>query len=268
MTAGGTMKVEAGPLGPNVSGSALEPFALVVFGASGDLARRKLLPALFELHRKKFLPERYVVIGAARSDLGDAGFRGLLQGDGSDLEEFRSRLRYIRLDYSDGGDYERLAAMIRTEGFGDSLKVFHLAVPPSVHGKITRLLAEAGLSGTSGSTARLVLEKPFGHDLQSARKLCGEISAHFSERQVFRIDHYLAKETVQNLLVFRFANSIFEPLWNRNHIRQVEIYATETEGVGSRAGYYDGVGVLRDMVQNHMLQLLALCALEPPAGLD
>jgi len=252
------------------------PFGLVIFGASGDLTSRKLIPAVFELFEQGFLSDSFFILGCSRTVLDDETFRRRLKPDGQTggrWKEFAGHLFYNKLSYDNTDDYRDLSRRIDQIGqhlCQPQVVLYHLAVPPDLHGKIAEGLAGAGLAvqGSNGPERRLVVEKPFGHDLDSARKLCLELGRHFSEQQIFRIDHYLAKETVQNLLVFRLANSIFEPLWNRQHIERVEILAYETEGVGSRAGYYDRAGVLRDMIQSHLMQLLALCAMEPPAGLE
>ncbi len=252
------------------------PFGLVIFGASGDLTSRKLIPAVFELFDQGFLSDKFFILGCARTVLDDDAFRDRLKPGGrtdGKWQEFASHLFYNKLTYDNPDDYRDLSRrIVELEQYHCKPEVvlYHLAVPPDQHGKIAEGLAGAGLAGqaSNGPERRLVVEKPFGHDLASARKLSKELGRHFKEKFVFRIDHYLAKETVQNLLVFRLANTIFEPLWNRRYIERVEIRAAETEGVGSRAGYYDRAGVLRDMTQNHLMQLLALCAMEPPAGLE
>ena len=257
------------------------PFGLVIFGASGDLTSRKLIPAIFELYSLGFLPKDFFILGTSRTKLEDEQFRERIRPadtartevDSQKWQQFASHMFYTPLDYSSEQDYRLLARQIQQLARKPGPKkivLFHLAVPPGLHGLIAKGLASAGLANKKGAefATRLVAEKPFGHDLQSARELHAEISQHFSEKEVFRIDHYLAKETVQNLLVFRLANSIFEPIWNRSFIERIDIRVTEEVGVGSRAGYYDKAGVLRDMLQNHLMQMLALCAMEPPAGLD
>jgi glucose-6-phosphate 1-dehydrogenase len=247
---------------------------LVIFGASGDLTRRKLLPALYHLSRGQRLPARFAVIGVARTDLGDDGFRKQLRAS---LAEFakadavqedvaaslESRLSYLTGELDDPNLYQRLAQKLREIGSDGVL--YYLAVPPTVDGPIAEQLGRAGLAGTPASGwRRLIVEKPFGTDLASARALNDILQRHFDEEQIFRIDHYLGKETVQNLMVFRFANGMFEPIWNRRYIDHVQITAAETVGVEGRAAYYEGAGALRDMVQNHLMQLLALVAMEPP----
>ena len=252
-----------------------ESAIVVIFGASGDLTRRKLIPALFTLYRRKMLPEHFAILGTARSAMDDAAFRDAV-ADGPHLvetergrwSEFARHLHYQPLAYDDAGDYASLSARLdelaAAHGTGSN-RLFNLALPPTLYETVARRLAGAGLaSSTDGGWVRLVVEKPFGRDLTTARTLDAAIREGFEEQQVFRIDHYMAKETVQNILMFRFANAIFEPIWNRRYIDQVRITATESLGVEHRAGYYETAGVLRDMFQNHMMQLLALVAAEPP----
>jgi glucose-6-phosphate 1-dehydrogenase len=253
------------------------PATLVIFGASGDLTRRKLLPALYHLSRGQRLPARLSIIGIGRTPLGNEGFRAQLDDS---LREFagvepsdevasslRSRLRYLSGGLDDpalyGGLKDRLEA---AGGRGDGV-LYYLAVPPSAYPTIVEQLGRAGLARPDGrGWRRIVIEKPFGRDLASAAALNQLIHEHFDEEQVFRIDHYLGKETVQNLLVFRFANGMFEPVWNRRYIDHVQITAAETVGVEQRASYYEEAGALRDMVQNHLLELLTLVAMEPPTA--
>jgi glucose-6-phosphate 1-dehydrogenase len=251
------------------------PTTLVIFGASGDLTRRKLLPALYHLSRGQRLPARFSIVGVGRTELGRDGFRrqfeeslrdfaGIAELDevGRSLSE---RLWYVAGDTSDPDTYEQLGAALRDTDCEGVL--YYLAVPPSTYAPIVERLGAASLSGRSapdGGWRRVIVEKPFGTDLDSARELNRLVHQHFDEEQVYRIDHYLGKETVQNLLVFRFANGMFEPIWNRRYIDHVQITAAETVGVERRAGYYETAGALRDMVQNHLLQLLTLVAMEPP----
>ena len=251
------------------------PTTLVIFGASGDLTRRKLLPALWSLSRGRRLPARFAVIGVARSENDDEGFRTIFR---ESLREFAhvdtssdevasslaSRLFYLRGDLDDPSLYTQLRDRLR-EIDGDEGVLFYLAIPPEVYGPVTAQLGQAGLStAPEPAWRRIIIEKPFGTDLKSARELNRRVHEHFDEDQVFRIDHYLGKETVQNLLVFRFANGMFEPIWNRRYIDHVQITAAETVGVERRAAYYEHAGALRDMVQNHLMQLLTLIAMEPP----
>jgi glucose-6-phosphate 1-dehydrogenase len=256
-----------------------DPCAIVIFGASGDLTSRKLLPALYELYLSQGLPERFAVVGAARSPLTDAAFRARARegaaAAGRDLgswDDFAAGLFYQPMEYDQPESYralgQRLEEVDQARGLEPGCRVFNLAVPPALYGVVASGLGAAGLSREDperGRWARLVVEKPFGYDLASARQLGEVIAQSFAEHQVFRIDHYMAKETVQNILVLRFANAIFEPLWNRNYIDYVRINASESLGVEHRAGYYERAGVLRDMFQNHMMQLLALVAAEPPS---
>jgi len=259
----------------------LDPCTLVIFGASGDLTLRKLVPALFRMFSAGSLPHPFTVVGCARSPMNDAEFRRhLRQGlereadfNGGLWPEFAAHLHYFDVDYDAASfaglaDYLRDLDALRQTGGN---RLFHLAVPPSLYGTIGSLLGGAGLSGTGkegNGWARIVVEKPFGRDLGSAVRLDETLRRHFREDQIFRIDHYLAKETVQNVLMLRFANAIFEPLWNRNFIDHVGILAAESLGIGKRAGYYEESGVIRDMFQNHMLQLLALTAMEPPSHFE
>ncbi|NTV12705.1 MAG: glucose-6-phosphate dehydrogenase [Desulfobulbaceae bacterium] len=255
------------------------PCLLVIFGATGDLTARKLIPALFNLFLNGILPRPFGIIGCGRTTLDDEGFCALLREKSAAATvnhprwpEFAALLHYQALEYNDPAGYQRLAATLveldRRLGCGGN-RLFDLAVPPELYPLIGAGLTGAGLSQeqTEGTGwARLVVEKPFGHDLESARDLDRVLHQGFKERQIFRIDHYLAKETVQNAVMLRFANGIFEPLWNRNYIDYVGIVAAEELGVEQRAGYYEKAGVLRDMFQNHMLQLLAMIAMEPPAS--
>ncbi|HEU5285231.1 MAG TPA: glucose-6-phosphate dehydrogenase [Sphingomicrobium sp.] len=247
--------------------------ALLLFGATGDLARRMLLPSLYGLDADGLLPDELVVIGTARSELDDDAYRararqaldehlpaGFFNSEVG--ERFLKRLRYVPLDIGDESGFERLA-----EAVGDperGLAIF-LSTAPSLFKPTIDGLAAAGLACP---TVRMALEKPLGSDLTSSREINDSVAAAFPEERTFRIDHYLGKETVQNLLALRFANSLFEPLWNSTHIDHVQISVAETVGIEGRGDYYDGAGALRDMVQNHMLQLLALVAMEPPTNFD
>jgi glucose-6-phosphate 1-dehydrogenase len=248
---------------------------LVIFGASGDLTRRKLLPALHSLSRGQRLPARFSVIGIARSPLGDEGFRtqfrdslrefaGLSEED-EVASSLADRMYYIQGELDDPNVYRQLGARLEELDGADGV-LFYLAIPPSVYGAVIEQIGAAKLSARADQRGwrRVIVEKPFGTDLASARELNQVVHRHFDETDVFRIDHYLGKETVQNLLVFRFANGMFEPIWNRRYIDHVQITAAETVGVERRAAYYEGAGALRDMVQNHLMQLLALIAMEPP----
>jgi len=270
---------------PVVRAGRPDPCTVVLFGATGDLAQRKLFPALFELDRAHLLPEHFAIVAFSRSSLDGDAFRDHVKEglkkfsrtqplDEATWERFAPRLSGISGGYDDAASFARLREKLeavsqqqRTEGN----QLYYLATPASTFPQILHGLAGAGLLPREERPhqkpwRRLVIEKPFGHDLESARALNRELSAVLDERQIFRIDHYLGKETVQNILVFRFANSIFEPLWNRKHIDHVEITAAEKIGVEGRGGFYDETGVIRDMVQNHLLQVLALCAMEPPVS--
>lgn len=250
---------------------------LVIMGASGDLTARKLVPAIFELFKGGYLPQHFVVLGVGRSGLTDLDFREkvVLSSDfiskdkgteAATIIDFATCLYYEAVtDYD--GDYkplgDRIAGLDKKLGIGGNI-IFYLATPPSLYETIAARLAEVTRRIKLRGWRRLVVEKPFGYDLQSARELNKGLHKHFDESQIYRIDHYLGKETVQNLLVTRFANSIFEPLWNRNYIRAIEITNAEEQGVGTRGGYYDRAGALRDMFQSHLLQLVSLVAMEPP----
>ena len=254
------------------------PCLIVIFGASGDLTARKLFPALFRLYQNGGLPERFVILGAARTPLTDDAFRDRMRqallaegelGAGA-WAELAGHVFYQPVRYDEPGDYLKLGARItelEAAGQTGGRRIFHLAVPPGVYEQAADNLGRAGLAGADadGAWTRIVVEKPFGHDLISARRLDFVLRRYFAESQIFRIDHYLAKETIQNILLFRFANAVFEPVWNRNYIDYVSIISAESLGVEHRAGYYDQAGVLRDMFQNHMMQLLSLAAMEPPA---
>jgi glucose-6-phosphate 1-dehydrogenase len=262
-------------------GQPADPCALVLFGASGDLAKRKLFPALLNLRKASLLPDEFVVLGLATSEMTSEAFRDRL---GQELPSFlpdadrerwdwlRPRLHYLPGDFRSPDLYPRLAALLKDKGAeagtkGDAL--FYLATPPDFFGDVAERLHEAGLAAETGeSWRRLVVEKPFGHSLESARELNARLRRLFAEEQIYRIDHYLGKETVQNLLVFRFANGIFEPIWNRRYIDNVQITVAETVGVEQRGRYYDHAGALRDMVPNHLFQLLTLAAMEPPSSFE
>jgi len=257
----------------------LDPCTIVIFGATGDLTARKLNPALFNLFQHHGLPERFVIVGCGRTRLTDREFRTKLEKalpalDSSDRDgwqDFAGHLFYYAIDYDDRSSYARLVDTLKSldgQQHTDGNRIFYLALPPSLYQPVARRIGQAGLSEENANGhgwVRLVVEKPFGHDLETAIELNRGIHAYFKEHQIFRIDHYLAKETVQNVLMFRFANAIFEPVWNRRYIEYVSINALETLGVEHRAGYYEQAGVLRDMFQNHMMQLLALIAMEPPS---
>jgi glucose-6-phosphate 1-dehydrogenase len=259
-----------------------EPFTLVILGATGDLTRRKLMPALFALYATRTLPEPFAIVGVARTGMTDDEFRRRMREAVSEFgrvqppsemvwERFAAALRYVAGDPTDPAFAPQLRAALEAverERGGPSNRLFYCATPPSVYGDIVEQLGASGLSRPAGGWARLVVEKPFGRDVKTARELNGRIARYFDEEQVYRIDHYLGKETVQNLLVLRFANGIFEPLWNRNHVGHVQITVAESIGIETRAAYYEEAGALRDMVQNHLLQLLCLVAMEPPVTFE
>ncbi|HZP57501.1 MAG TPA: glucose-6-phosphate dehydrogenase [Dehalococcoidia bacterium] len=255
--------------------------AVVVFGATGDLTARKLMPALYNLARERMLPTGFSVVGFARREWSDEQFRAAMKEAVAKFsreplqdeiwDSFARNLHYVRGDFADSGAYvrlgERLAKQDHAHGAAGN-RLFYLATPPTAYAEIAHRLGEAGLSrgGPDGGWARLVVEKPFGRDLASARELDQALGMVFRERQIFRIDHYLGKETVQNILVFRFGNGIFEPIWNRRYVDNVQVSVAESVGVEARGGYYEEAGALRDMVQNHLLQVLALVAMEPIAS--
>ena len=257
----------------------LAPCTLVIFGASGDLTARKLIPAFYSLYLTKSLPEPFAVVGCSRTQLSHAEFREKMKQaiakegkhDLAAWEGFAAKLFYQTVIYDSQESCQELADYLRDldqERNTGNNRIFYLAVPPTLYPVIAKKVGEVGLSkeGKDGNGwARIVVEKPFGRDLQTALDLDRVLHKSFRENQIFRIDHYLAKETVQNILMFRFANTIFEPIWNRNYIDYVGIIAAEKLGVENRAGYYEQAGVLRDMFQNHMVQLLALTAMEPPS---
>ena len=259
----------------------LAPCTIVIFGASGDLTTRKLGPALFSLFCHGHLPDQLAIVGTGRTAMTDQEFRASLRaampalgGKGcEEWESFAARLSYLRVDYESEHSFGELAdylAAVDQRMHTEGNRIFYLATPPAMYGPIGRGLGVSGLAAEQGEGrgwSRLVVEKPFGRDLTSAMELHEILHQSFDESRIFRIDHYLAKDTVQNVLMLRFANSIFEPIWNRSHIEYIGIMAAEELGVEHRAGYYEQAGVVRDMFQNHMLQLLALTSMEPPSWL-
>jgi glucose-6-phosphate 1-dehydrogenase len=272
------------PSGSGFPPGGAPPCLLVIFGASGDLAARKLVPALFELHRDRLLPRRFAVLGVSRTPMSDAAFRDKLRTaaaefgagpfDAGEWDAFAPSLAYHAADLSDEREYgalaERAAALCGAAGIPGNL-LFYAAVAPKFYAPLAEAIGRSGLAAPSPALPgwrRIVVEKPFGEDLESARSLARRLTAVFPEPQLYRIDHYLGKETVQNMLVFRFANGIFEPLWNRNYVDHVQVTVAETIGVEGRGEYYESAGAVRDMVQNHLLQLLALVAMEPPVSLS
>ncbi|GAB4167418.1 MAG: glucose-6-phosphate dehydrogenase [Terrimicrobiaceae bacterium] len=259
-----------------------DPCTIVIFGASGDLTKRKLLPALYNLKVLKLLPQNFAVVGVAVTDGDDASFRQKMSEDiqqfatrpveKAEWDSFVERSYYIQGDFGDPATFQNLSAKIdearKKWNLGGNI-LFYLAISPTFFSPVIAKLDEAGLTREEpGSWRRVIIEKPFGHDLASARDLNKEICSHIDESQIYRIDHYLGKETVQNIMVFRFANSIFEPIWNRRYIESVQITVAEELGVELRGGYYDKSGVLRDMVQNHILSVLSLIAMEPPSSVS
>jgi len=249
------------------------PCVLVIFGAAGDLTRRLLMPALCNLRRGRLLPDDFSIIGIARAEASDetfrrafdAGMRDFAAGaeNGAAWRWLRERMSYLKGDFAEAATFRALGERLAKTGRHNVL--FYLATPPAVVAPVIAHLGEAGLlQECANGWRRVIVEKPFGTDLRSARELNRRILSVMSEQQVFRIDHYLGKETVQNIMVFRFGNGIFEPLWNRNHIDHVQITVAETVGVGTRGKFYDATGALRDMVPNHLFQLLELTAMEPP----
>jgi len=257
----------------------VHPTTLVIFGATGDLAKRKLLPAIYNLAHEGALPERFNLIGVSRGDLPDEQFRAIAidavrefsrrEADEAVLEKLLADVRYVHGTFDDASMYERLQDSL--EHFDDAAgqrmnRAFYLSTAPQFFPVIVGHLGKQGLNRHPDAEVRVVIEKPFGTTLAEAQQLNQEVLSAFREHQVFRIDHYLGKETVQNLMALRFANGLFEPLWNRNFIDHVQITAAEDIGIGSRAGYYDQAGALRDLIQNHMLQLLCHVAMEPPVS--
>ena len=260
-----------------------DPCVVVIFGASGDLTKRKLLPALYHLDQSGLLPEDFTVVGVARRDLS-ATFApdmkdGILKGGGVEandpkLDPFVERVQYFATNFDDDAGFEKLKAYLadldakfKTKGN----RLFYLAVAPEFFADIIARLGKHGMATPdegSSNWVRVIIEKPFGTDLESARKLNDDVNAVLSENQIFRIDHYLGKETVQNILVFRFANGIFEPVWNRNYIDHVEITAAESIGIEGRGPFYEQAGALRDVLQNHVMEVLSFVAMEPPDSFD
>jgi glucose-6-phosphate 1-dehydrogenase len=270
---------------PSGLSQAKKPHACVVtiFGASGDLTKRKLIPALYNLALENRLPERFAVVGYARSEMSDEEFRDKMRAavsefsrtglkDESVWRQFASALYYVRGGYEEAEGYQRLKKFIDSFDQGSGVlpvRVFYLAMPPDLYGTVLDHISAAGLTPKETEQVprtRVVIEKPFGTDLQTARELNRRVHEALDEKQVYRIDHYLGKETVQNIMVFRFANSVFEPIWNRRYVDHVQITAAESVGVENRGGYYEEAGVVRDMFQNHLLQLLCMVAMEPPVS--
>jgi glucose-6-phosphate 1-dehydrogenase len=268
----------------SIYGTTADPCAVILFGASGDLAKRKVIPAMYDLAQHDSLGERYSIVGFARTPMTDDFFRTTIGEaaktisevgpiDPAKWNEFSSNLYYSAGEYGDPNSYaqlaKRLAEIDKEKNLGGN-RLFYLSTPPEVYPNIVEQLGRAGLAkpANPNSWVRIIIEKPFGRDLASARELNKIVLNVFEEKQVYRIDHYLGKDTVQNLLVLRFGNGIFEPLWNRNYVDHVQITAAETLGVERRGGFYETAGALRDMIQSHVLQLTSLTAVEPPASFD
>jgi glucose-6-phosphate 1-dehydrogenase len=255
-----------------------QPITIVIFGASGDLTRRKLIPALYNLKRKGRLPGHLNLVGFARRPYSDTDFRSLLQSGVREFsqntyqdslwESFAPTLRYFQGDLTVSEDFLQLDEYLNKLEGKNADRIYYLATAPRYYERITECLGIVDMASQSEGIRRVVVEKPFGQDLPSAIKLNRALHEVFDESQIFRIDHYLGKETAQNIIFFRFANAIFEPIWNRNYVDNIQITVAEKIGVGHRAGYYDSAGVIRDMFQNHLLQLYALVAMEPPASFD
>ena len=271
--------VDANPLIEGLERLPIHPTTLTIFGATGDLSKRKLLPAIYNLAHEGALPERFNLIGSSRGALSDEDFRQLAResirsfsrrkADEKVLGALLEHVRYVAGPFEDPTVYERLAEC--NQAFDEEAgiafdRVYYLSTAPSFFSLIVGRLGEHGLHRNEGSEVRVLIEKPIGTNLAEARQLNSAVLDVLEEQQVYRIDHYLGKETVQNMLAFRFANGLFEPLWNRNFIDYVQITAAEDIGIGTRAGYYDSSGALRDLVQNHMLQLLTLLCMEPPVS--
>ena len=256
------------------------PPVVVIFGASGDLTKRKLLPALFHLEQAGLLPEEFSIVGVARRPLEDSFAADMKDGilkfggvkDGAEhLEEFIAKVKYHAMNFDDAAGYKQLNALldkIDQENGTKGNRLFYLATAPEYFADIIDHLGDKGMAKSKKGHVRAIIEKPFGHDLESARELNDNVNKVFDENQIFRIDHYLGKETVQNVLVFRFANGIFEPVWNRNYIDHVEITAAESIGIEGRGPFYEKAGTLRDVVQNHVMELLSFVAMEPPVSFE
>jgi glucose-6-phosphate 1-dehydrogenase len=274
-------RIDENPLVEGLERLPVHPTALVIFGATGDLAQRKLLPALYNLAHEGALPERFALVGNARSEMTDDEFREMAvesvrtfsrrAPDEKLLTKLFGDVHYVSGSFDEDAVYDGIAGALGDfdEVAGLTLnRCFYLSTAPTFFPVIVDALGRHGLAQCERAEARVVIEKPFGRSLPEARELNARVLSVFQEQQVFRIDHYLGKETVQNVLALRFANNMFEPLWNRNYIDHVQITAAEDIGIGSRAGYYDSAGALRDLVQNHMLQLLSLLCMEPPVAFE
>src|SRR4051812_39398034 len=272
-------KDDANPLTEGLERRPVHPTTMVIFGASGDLAKRKLLPAIYNLAHEGALPEQFNLIGVSRGEMSDEKFReetreaisrfSRREADEKVLKALTARCRWVTGSFDDQDMYDALGKALDEfdeEAGIEFNRLFYLSTAPTFFPVIAEALGKHGLNRNDESEVRIIIEKPFGTDLESAKELNRQVLACFDESQVFRIDHYLGKETVQNMLVLRFANMIFEPLWNRSYVDYVQITAAEDIGIGSRAGYYDKSGALRDLIQNHMLQLLMILSMEPPVS--
>ena len=254
------------------------PTVIAIFGVTGDLARRKLIPSLYSNFIKGRLPERLHIVGVGRREWNDAtlidhAHQSLLNYAGAIYDErawqcFRETLSYCKVNLSQPETYLNLQDHLEALDGGQSNRLYYLSIAPEFYADVIGNLGALDLARENGGWRRIVIEKPFGYDLETAQSLNRILHTVFDESQVYRIDHYLGKETAQNILFMRFANTIFEPIWNRSHISNVQVTVAESVDVGTRAGYYDRSGVMRDMVQNHMLQLLSLIAMEPPSAFD
>src|SRR5271169_1807517 len=257
-----------------------EPAVVVIFGASGDLTKRKLLPALFHLEQSGLLPSEFAVVGVARRPLQDEfakdmregilQFGGVKEGE-KKLDEFMGKVSYHAMNFDDPGGYDKLKTLLEDIDQKQGTKgnrLFYLATAPEYFAEIIEQLGRHGMAKPEQGKVHVIIEKPFGHDLASARQLLDEVNRVFAEDQIFRIDHYLGKETVQNILIFRFANGIFEPVWNRNYVDHVQITAAEDIGIEGRGPFYEKAGALRDVVQNHVMELLSFVAMEPPPSFE
>ncbi|MBN1302282.1 MAG: glucose-6-phosphate dehydrogenase [Melioribacteraceae bacterium] len=254
---------------------------LVIFGASGDLTKRKLIPALYSIYLQNLLPDKFCVLGVSRTEMSDDEFRSQMadaieefsknhKAD-NDISGFLNRLYYQSINTSDENEYKKLEERIIKLNKENNTRgniVFYLSTPPSLYHVIPKNLSRYSLNKSSEGFRRIVIEKPFGYDIKSAKKLNKDLLEYFNEDDIYRIDHYLGKETVQNVLVTRFSNGIFEPLWNSKYVNRVEVTSAESIGVESRGGYFDGSGTLRDMVQNHLMQMVGLVAMEPPSSFE
>jgi len=258
-----------------------DPCTMIIFGATGDLTKRKLFPALYNLAKAGFLPDSFAIVGVGRQEMTSEDFQAKIKGDllefiGQDIDRdllhwFEKRTHYTGGDFAVKKTFNELKKLLKDLDKQFDIPenyFFYLATPPSLFAPVTEKVAEIGLAGETDGWRRFIFEKPFGHDLESAKRLNCELQKILKESQIYRIDHYLGKETVQNILVFRFGNSIFEPIWNRNFIDHVQITVAEKLGVEQRGGYYDTAGALRDMIPNHIFQLVTLTAMEPPVSFE